>query len=171
MTEEKAKENAEKKIQETQDSIEDLKLKLAELTAEFRQKQKELNEQIYAQGEDEFSDIDLPKLLTTGVVYHKANVADCEFVLKTLTKGESLDIDKRTKDYISETNDFYTSSIQSDILSYSLKEYNGHKAPTDFEECKKNVGLLSDQMVNLIFSVYNRMSRWIRAALELNLKN
>lgn len=171
MTEQEEKEKGEEKIVETEDSIENIKDKLIELTAEFRKKQDELNQQIYNQSKDEFADIDLEKLLTSGEAFHKGEIGKCSFIIKTLTKQESLEVDKLTKNYLDESNEFYKSSVQADILAYVLVEYNGNKSPGKYEAAKTAVGSISDDVVNIVFSVYSRMSRWIRAALDINLKN
>jgi hypothetical protein len=174
MTEEKEKEKAQKKIVETEQSIENIKDKLIGLTAEFRKNQDELNQQIYNQGKDEFADINLEELLTTGEAFHKHNINSCSFVLKTLVKKESLEIDKRTKEYINESTDFYNSSVQTDVLAYVLKEYNGKEAPKGekaFERSREAVISIGDEVINVIYTVYSRMSRWVRAALDINLKN
>jgi hypothetical protein len=171
------KEKAEQEIKKQEVSLEELRTKLVELTAEFRKNQDELSRQIYNQNKDEFADIDLVKLITVGVAYHKHQIGPVSFVLKTLTKEDSLAIDKMAKAYINETREFYLNSVQTDTLAYVLVEYNEHKSPMvtptedAFKIAKHDVGQLASEIIDKVWSVYNRMTRYIRAALETNLKN
>jgi hypothetical protein len=167
---------ATEKIEKTEKSLDTLRSQLIELTAEFRNKQDELNSQIYTNGKDEFGDVSLEDLLTTGEATHSTTISKCKIVLKTLTKRESLAIDKLSKNYIKETQDFYNNAVQTDVLSYVIKSYGVKAAPEiktdeDFLSARASVQNLSDDVVNMIWHVYNRMTRWIKSALEIDLKN
>jgi hypothetical protein len=170
-------EKSEQDVKEKKQSIEDIKTQIVKLTAEFRKNQYELNQQIYNQGKDEYADIDLEKLLTTGRAYHKGSINGVPFIMKTMTKSESLFVDKESKKYLNESNDYYIGGVQVDSLAFILVEYNGKKSLLDplvedsFKEARKSVCELSDVVIDAIWNSYTKMTRFIKAALELNLKN
>lgn len=170
-------EKAEADIQDKKKSIEELKAEIIKLTTEFRKNQHDLNQQIFDQGKDIFADVNLEQLLIAGRTTHVVEIGKIKFTLQTLTKKETLFIDKNSKNYLNETRDFYINGVQSDTLAMSLVEYNGNKSPlTDdveksYPEAKASVLDLSDDMISMMWSQYTKMTRFIKAALELNLKN
>ena len=161
----------EGKIKDKEKSLDELKEDLLNLTAEFRKKSEDLNQEIYNQGADEFSDVNLEDLLVKGEAFHESEILKINFKLKSLTKAESIEVDKLAKQYMGETREHYTSGVQSDVLAFALKEYAGNKAPEKFEGARNAVTSISNEVIDLIWSKHSRMTRWIKAALELNLKN
>ena len=165
---------AEKGLEEIKDAEQNLdaiREQLVKLTAEFKKSQLELNEEIYNHGKDDFSDVNMDDLLTKGEAFHEGSIFKCKFKIKTLTKGESLQIDKMAKEYDGEANEYFLSSGEIDILAFILVEYNEIKATAGFEAQRKAVKTLSDDVLRVIWRTYSRMSSWIRANLEINLKN
>lgn len=165
-------------IADKEKAIEQLKVQLAAMTTEFKAKQYDLNMQIIEHGKDLFADVNFEELLTKGEAFHTAKIGPLEFKIKTLTKKETLYVDRRTKEYIKETRDAYISAVQVDSMAFIIVKYNGHSSVIDwsdidksFEASRNNIQEISSDVIDTIWNRHTKMTRYIRAYLEINLKN
>ena len=168
--------DSEKTIKDKEKTVDDTRQKLIQLTAEFKTLQTELNQKIVEVGAEEFADADVGKLLVSGITTHESKIAGIPFKIRTVTKSESLNVDKRSKDYFQESSTFYSNSVMVDTLVYALVSYNGKSSlydetPESFDKAKSAVGSLSEEVLFLIWNVYSRLTKYLRAYLEINLKN
>lgn len=162
-------------IKAKQASLDEMRNKLIQLAADTQVTQREINEKIVELGKDEFGKVDVTNLLLTGSTTHESSICGTQLVIKTLTKKETLAIDKLSKNYFEDAAAFYSNSIMVDTLTYAIISYGGHKTllagDDTFAIAKDAVLSLSDEVLMLIWNKYNRLNRFLRAYLELNLKN
>lgn len=108
---------------------------------------------------EEYNELDVGELIVKGYITHTAEIIPgFNVTLRTLKKGESLEVDKRASLYRG-VGQYIINEIALDALAISVQSINGRPLGEDVEEKKARLGGLAEVVVMELWEQYKNLQK------------